>query len=203
VIYKVLKTIKIIGISGFLMFPIMSKAQTTSSWNTGPTSSVPSVNGVNCDPAILQQQQQNQLNAVNDAQALAKSNYSILPEGMQQLSCIQNLMNGGFNLMFEPPNIGALISEAEQAACTEATSLYTQATQPLTNAIQTANSTLNTTVGASSVLGTSGVSTGISIQPYSQFGVTGVPVTSNIGNVLNNSQQSLGIPNISGGIFGN
>jgi hypothetical protein len=50
-----------------------------------------------------------------------------------QASCIDRLLNGNLDLVFSPPNLSAILATLLQAACNEATQLFSQVTTPLSD----------------------------------------------------------------------
>jgi hypothetical protein len=117
---------------------------------------------VYCDPAIAKAQYNDGLAAVTQATVLADNSttgytfvdgngvlqdsglnggtaaQSLLtgPNSFELTSCVDRLLSNPFNVIFQPPNLGALLSQLENVACNKAQSLFASVTQPITSALQ-------------------------------------------------------------------
>jgi hypothetical protein len=127
--------------------PSLAVAQTTTqSWQTSPvsaaTGSSAPVTG-DCDPTVHQglvnlanQQIQNQT-------ALASYLYPYEPSDSSflQNSCVNNLLNGSLNILFEPPNLNGIIQGLINQGCNYLASMKNQALQPVESIANTIDST--------------------------------------------------------------
>ena len=159
-----------------------------------PHGIVAAVEGLYCNPEVAQMLVQSGTAYVNQQMAIAtnpNTGFTMLggasiadfaglgsgssslgaSNGFRGLSCLDNLLNGGLNIIFEPPNLSAILSQLAGALCTKASSLMAQLVQPLQSGIgQTANlGGFMPGLGLGSLLG--GVNVQQSSTPGISFGI--------------------------------
>lgn len=181
----------------------------------GSTESRAVIEGLYCDPAILDMQNQNGQTAVDAAVALAgngSTGYTLLGgdgvfdaaglgalgEGgikssiggagsFRQMSCLERLMSSSLDVLFSPPNLSSILGMLENAICQQASRLFAQVTQPV-NAMLNRSSSVNLG-GFAPGLGLGSISTGVSGGIRSGGGSGGTFVNTNLGQVMSGDAQ--------------
>lgn len=102
------------------------------------------------------------------------------------LSCLDNLLNGGMNVIFEPPNLSSILGMLEQAICTKASSLMAEVTQPIEQSLLGSTGAMSSMGGFFPGLGLGSMLGGVNVAP----GGSGVNV--GVGSGGNSTGFSLG-----------
>ena len=110
----------------------------------------------------------------------------------RSLSCLDNLMGGGLNVMFRPPNFGAILSAIENAVCQQLNQLVSQATRPLQQSLYR-NANLDSFLPG---YGLGGLGGGVNIGQGGQGGIN-VGYTNTLGggaggSIIGNTGQGYG-----------
>lgn len=85
-----------------------------------------------CDPAVQQQSDNNARYMVDNYTQMATSLYPTLPpSGFSGLSCLQQLMNSGLNLFWNPESLSTILAAIMSEVCAIASEMVVQAEQPL------------------------------------------------------------------------
>lgn len=176
----------------------------------GSTESRAVIEGLYCDPAILDMQSQNGQSAVDTAVALAgngSTGYTLLggdgvfdaaglgalgesgikssiggSGSFRQMSCLERLMNSSLDILFSPPNLSSILGMLENAICQQANRLFSKVTQPV-NAMLNRSASVNLG-GFMPGLGLGSISTGVSGGIRSGGGQGGSFVNTNLGQVM-------------------
>lgn len=122
---------------------------------------------------------------------LARAFYRDLPEGgFRTLSCLDRLLGSGVNVIFAPPDLGAILSAIESRVCGIAQQHVNRAIQPLSRSLQ-AGVDLD---GMLPGIGLGRLTAGIAVSPH---GGGGQPLI----NIVN--ARAVSTPTLrSNGIFG-
>ncbi|SOC30436.1 hypothetical protein [Thalassospira xiamenensis] len=78
--------------------------------------------------------------AINRHLLLAEGAFSEMTETFSDMSCLENLLDGGMDIFFSPPSLGSLLNKLKNAVCRKAKSMLNEAVAPLNRA---ANASLN------------------------------------------------------------
>lgn len=201
----------------------------------GSTESRAVIEGLYCDPAILDMQNQNGAATVDAAVALAgngTTGYTLLggdgifdaaglgalgdggikssiggAGSFRQMSCLDRLMSSSLDILFSPPNLSSILGLLENAICQQASRLFAQVTQPVSQMLNKSSS-INLG-GFAPGLGLGSISTGVNGRVTPGGGSNGSFVNSNLGQVMSGdaSWYKVGTPmqrpgSIFNGMFG-
>ena len=158
-----------------------------------------------CSPVVQQQQQTLQQQTINSNLNLASNFYTPMPSTFSNMSCLDKLLSGGLDIIFQPPNLSAIISAIENAVCAKAQDLVNQAKAPIVAAISSATSSVS---GSGSALGDiiPGVNIGSLTGGLSITQTGSNSITTNLGSVFGSSSTAtytINRASLANGLFGN
>jgi hypothetical protein len=185
------KVVGMVALAAILGLPCVSAhAQTWGSGASAPTSG-------DCDPAVQTQQDQAARTAMSNYANLASNLYKPMASNFETSSCLNNLMNSGINIIFNPPSIDSILSGILNGLCQYAKGLVQQQLGSLT-------SSLSGSIPMGSIIpgvNLGGLNSGFSIGSGGSGGISvnGQPVT---GNLAGYWGSSLGSTSSYGSLFG-
>lgn len=95
-------------------------------------------NDGDCLPAVAEMQDNYRNDVMNARLEVAKASRPFLQdgEGFNKLSCLDNLLNGGLDVVFAPPSLSQLLGMLQNAICSQANQMFSKATAPLNDSLQ-------------------------------------------------------------------
>jgi hypothetical protein len=159
-------------------------AQTTtasSSWNDaalGLSSSDAATAPVtgSCSTTVQTQLTGMEQQQISGQTALAANNYKFLTTPFSSNSCLANLLNGGLNVLFEPPSLSAILAAMVSEVCSVAENYEHEAIAPIAQSLQQGLPSYEIAPGIT----TGSLGGGMFIDPSVGTGLTSNPVQVNV-----------------------